>query len=331
MRGPSRFADVRLFVAVPILHGGDVQGAVVLARTPREELQAFVHLGPRAHVGVLLLLVLIWVPTLAYGYLFSRSLRALARVSDRLASGTVADLHHAGLPEHSHVAETRELSRSFRVMAERLQERLSYFSEFASHVAHEFRSPLASLRGTVELLGDPEMPEAQRARFLHNASEDVARLDGMVGGLLLLARAGEGAGHEPLDLDALVRRRAETWPELVVEGHAGWVQGQAHQLQLAVDNLVANALAHGQAPVTVRLWEEGEQTGVDVVDMGSGVSEGNAPRIFDRFFTTRRGQGGHGLGLAVVRAVTRAHGGDTILHQASNPTVFRVRLPRLER
>ena len=97
MRGPSRFADVRLFVAVPILHGGDVQGAVVLARTPREELQAFVHLGPRAHVGVLLLLVLIWVPTLAYGYLFSRSLRALARVSDRLASGTVADLHHAGL------------------------------------------------------------------------------------------------------------------------------------------------------------------------------------------------------------------------------------------
>jgi signal transduction histidine kinase len=117
-------------------------------------------------------------------------------------------------------------------------------------------------------------------------------------------------------------------PGVQVTGQAAWVRGNAEQLASAVDNLLDNAAHHGAAPIHVHLWVEGHHTGFDVSDRGEGISEGNADKVFRRFFTTRRDHGGTGLGLALVRAITRVHGGDTTLEQRANPTTFRVRLPR---
>ncbi|TNE88788.1 MAG: HAMP domain-containing protein [Deltaproteobacteria bacterium] len=323
----ARFADVRIFVAVPVVENGHPVGAVVLSRTPREELQAIYQMAPRLIWGAGVGLFLTFLPTMLYGYLFSRSLRRVSRTANRMASGSVANLRELDLPDRSHVVEAREISAAFRTMAERLQERLSYFSEFAGNVAHEFKTPLASLKGTIELLEDPDMPPAQRARFLGNAAEDVDRLDRLVGGLLSLARAEEGMGQEPIALDELAAEVLVRHPAVTVEGAGSWVRGNREQLASALDNLLENAARHGKAPIALRLWTEPERTGFDVTDAGEGVSEGNVDKVFARFFTTHRGEG-TGLGLALVRAIARVHGGEVELLRRAEPTTFRVSLPR---
>ena len=80
--------------------------------------------------------------------------------------------------------------------------------------------------------------------------------------------------------------------------------------------------APGEGPGAGEGW-----TGFRVIDDGRGISEANLPRVFDRFFTTDRGAGGTGLGLALVRAIAVRHGGEVTVDSRPGRTVFTVRLP----
>lgn len=330
LSGPSRRAGVRVFVAVPVLDGDAVAGAVLLSRTPREELQTLWQMAPRLSVGVLLALAGTVGLAFAAGRALSRALEGLASASERIAAGGDAPIPELDRAARSHVAEARALGAAMGGMRARLRERLRYIAEFAGNVSHEFKTPVSTLRGTVELLRDDDaMPPEQRARFLDNALADLDRLSRLVGGLLRLARAEEGGARAPLPLDevlAAVRARHE---RLVVAGRAGTVEGSREQLEAAVGNLVENALRHGGPDVSVRAegWRDGPWTGIDVVDDGPGISPANLPRVFDRFFTTDRANGGTGLGLALVRAVCEAHGGHVEAESQPGRTRFRVVLP----
>jgi signal transduction histidine kinase len=99
------------------------------------------------------------------------------------------------------------------------------------------------------------------------------------------------------------------------------------QLESALTNLVENGLTHGGATVALRGWTEGGYTGWEVSDAGPGISAANLSRVFDRFFTTRRSEGGSGLGLSLVRAVVESHGGDVRVTSDAEGTVFCVSLP----
>jgi len=168
--GPSRFAGVRLFVAVPFIdrHGG-VAGAVVMSRTPREELQAFVQMGPRLGLAFLAVVGLTLALALVSGHFGSRSLAALAHAARRIAGGS-RDRAPLERLEQSRVREVGEVANAVGAMHAQLQARLDYIDEFAGNVAHEFRTPIATLRGTFELLhDDPQMPEPQRETFMTNA------------------------------------------------------------------------------------------------------------------------------------------------------------------
>lgn len=332
--GPSRRASVRMFVAEPIIQDDVVIGAVVVSRTPREELQAVWHMAPQLSVGVALSLLLTVLLALNTGWVVSRSLRSLARASHRMAAGdldAVADLAPA---QGSRVREARDLAAAMGSMAARLRARLAYISEFASHVSHEFKTPVSSLRGTVELIrDDDEMPQAQRARFLGNALEDLDRLSRLVGGLLRLARAEEGGERGIVELDGLVREVVGRHPGVHVSGRAGLVDGSVDQLAAVVQNLLDNARRYGGdgAKVQVRLWAEEDRTGIEVEDDGPGISPANQGQVFDRFFTTGRAHGGTGLGLALVQAVAQAHGGAVTVRSRPGCTVFRLGLPALGR
>ena len=325
----SRRADVRVFVAVPIVHDAHVVGAVVLSRTPREELQTFWQMAPRLFVGVLIALAGTVALAISSGRILSRSLEGLGRASQRIAGGDdeAPEIEHAS---RSHVSEARALASAMASMSARLRERLRYISDFAGNVSHEFKTPVSSLRGTVELLRDDEaMPPEQRTRFLDNAMADLDRLSRLVGGLLRLARAEEGGPREAVSLDhlmAVVRSRHE---QVTVEGNAGCVIGNAEQLEAALTNLVENAYRYGGPAVNVRAvcWRADGHAGVDVVDDGPGISAANLPRIFDRFFTTDRLGGGTGLGLAFVRAVCHSHGGRVDAESEPGRTRFRIVLP----
>ena len=331
LAGPSRRASVRMFVAEPIIWRGAVLGAVVVSRTPREELQAFWHMAPRLSVGVFLGLAFTVGLAVVSGRVLSRSLRSLSAASHRMAAGDLDAIGDLAMAQTSRVLEARDLAGAMGSMATRLQTRLKYIGEFASHVSHEFKTPVSSLRGTVELLlDDDEMPPATRERFLTNALADLDRLTRMVSGLLRLARAEEGGGPRVVAVEEVVRGVLERHAEVRVEGAGGLVDANADQIGMAVHNLLENARRYGgpEPTIVLRLWADEHETGVEVEDDGPGISEANLPQVFDRFFTTGRERGGTGLGLALVRAIVQAHGGQVSVQSRPGRTVFRLGLPK---
>jgi signal transduction histidine kinase len=311
------------YAAVPLHAGGETVGAVVLARPTREVFELFGDLGRDLGAGAAIAGALTLALSFWSGWRVSRSLRALAAIADRVAEGRAPDAALHAIAS-TRVSEVRLLARAFEAMAARLQARLRYNREFASNVSHEFKTPLTTLRGTVDLLvEDTEMPAAQRARFLANARTDLDRLHRLVGGLLELARAEEGTPQGEVDLDTLLSAAAARHPAVSWAGRAGRIPGDAAQIDLALENLLSNAHEHGGASVGVRAWREGGHAGFDVEDDGPGISQANLPRIFDRFFTTGRERRGTGLGLPLVAAVARAHGGTVTVESAPGHTRFR--------
>jgi len=318
---------VRVFVATPILEGGRVIGVVRVSRAPARALELLAFAGWPLWLALGLALLCTVALAVAWGHVLSRSLRALSRTSRRLRDGTFEAATALERPARSHVAEVGELARDLGGMAERLEQRLAYIGEFASNVSHEFRTPITTLRGTVELLrDDPDMDPAQRARFLENALADLARMERLIAGLLALARAERQGPRAPVDLDALLAALAERHG-LTVEGAAGVVPGDATQLAAAIGNLLENAQQHGAPPVRLRCGREAGTAWIEVRDGGPGISAANLPRVFERFFTTGRERGRAGLGLALVRAIARTHGGEVRAESRPGETCFRVELP----
>jgi signal transduction histidine kinase len=328
--GLSRRSPVRVYLAVPVRLDGEIVGAVVLSRTPREELQTFWQMAPRLSVGGAVALALTIGLGVASGLVLSRSLKQLALASRRIAAGQHAALVEIEPATRSRVAEARELALAMATMSARLQERLRYITEFAGNVSHEFKTPVSSLRGTVELLrDDEEMPAEQRTLFLDNAQADLDRLSRLVGGLLRLARAEEGGERRVVPLGLVAAAVVDRHPSVRSAGEAGAVEGNREQLEAALENLVENALRHGGDGVNVRVicWREGDSTGFTVEDDGPGISPANLARVFDRFFTTARDRGGTGLGLALVKAICQSHGGSVEVTSEARRTAFRARFP----
>jgi signal transduction histidine kinase len=285
---------------------------------------ALLLLAPRPMVGAIVASVLTAGIAISAAYVGTRSLKRLAAASHQLSEGSFdvqGDLDRAA---RSRVREVGELGEAMSAMRERLEARLHYITEFASAVSHEFKTPLSTLRGTVELLGDdPAMPAEQRARFLDNALTDLRRMDRLVHGLLELARAEETPAVEEVDLQVLLERVADE-EGVELEGAAGPVRGNPTQIEAVARNLIDNARRHGAASrIVVRV----NRDGFEVEDDGKGISEANQAQVFDRFFTTDRAGGGTGLGLSLVRTIVRSHGGDVAVESRPGRTVFHVRLP----
>ena len=347
----SRRARVRLFVAKPItvergLSGSEpeleVVGAVLLSRTPREEIQALYHMSPRLVWGQLIALALTIVVAVFAGRLGTRSLASLAAAARRITHGSGSEDPKLMRSAGSHVDEVRALAMATAAMAEQLQSRVAYINEFAGNVAHEFRTPIATLRGTAELLRDDDAMEPERRRrFLDNALDELERLERLVDGLLTLARAEQSHAGARVGLAELLGELPKRWPEirLEVSERAGGVEGSAAQLATVLDNLIDNAYAHGGPEVDVRVRGLGPGddppaiddaegcTGFEVCDDGPGISAANLDQIFDRFFTTNREQGGTGLGLALVQRIVDTHGGRIEVESAPGRTCLRVWFP----
>jgi signal transduction histidine kinase len=272
------------------------------------------------------------VATMLFGalssFVLTRSLIAVDRAASRVAEGHFDGLDVLARPKDSHLAEVARAARAVETMATRLRDRLAYISEFASNVSHEFKTPLSTLKGTLELLGDdPDMEPEQRTRFLTNANQSVERLERLVTGLLSLARAEEQVKRSEVDLQALAVEVGHRF-DVPVTGRGGRVAGDRSQLDAVLTNLFENARVHGGS-ATAEVFVDGGRTGVRVVDDGPGISAANLPQVFDRFFTTKRGRGSSGLGLALVRAVVFTHGGEVTVSSEPGNTVFTVILPRL--
>jgi two-component system sensor histidine kinase FlrB len=228
-----------------------------------------------------------------------------------------------------------------RLLQERLNhhERLLALGEMMASLAHQIRTPLAAALLYGSYLKRADLSNADRQ---HCTAKLVARLQHMerlIQNMLSFARRGSFA-LEPLNLSALLQEFSQHLELPLAEAGANlqletlpeaWVNGDREALLTVLGNLVNNALqACGKGgELTLALLPAGEVDAYDIVltDNGPGIPTALQDRIFEPFFTTR--PNGSGLGLAVVRAIVKAHEGAVWVE--SNPAKgcrFFVRLPR---
>lgn len=208
----------------------------------------------------------------------------------------------APLPPHFGTPEITALAQAVQDMGATLQDREAGLRAYSDHVTHELKSPLTSLIAAAELLDGAD--EEDRNKLVKTVRSSAQTMQSQLEALRRLASAREPVGPGPALLSEVVGRlQADLTIEL--KGDAVLpLDGDA--LMAVLGHLAQNAAAHGAD----RLVISGEGQSIVVRDDGAGIAAGNRNRVFDPFFTTRRGAGGTGMGLAIVRTMLQAAGGE---------------------
>lgn len=271
--------------------------------------------------------------TLAIALIFSRTItgpiNALIRTTDAIGRGGAMPIPP---PEQHGTRELAVLSQSFIDLAARLVERTDYVHSFAAHVSHELKSPLTAIRGSAELLLDDTMPAADRKRFAQHIIADSDRLAALLERLRTLART-----DIPLDAKGVTLQRASELLQLKFPSLEIDVSGDAEvpvalseeAATIVFSHLADNALQHGAGRLSLSSTADGDTLKIHVADNGKGISPGNRERVFEPFFTTRRDEGGTGMGLGIVRSMLQAHNGSISLADAPAGAAFDIVAPVL--
>lgn len=217
--------------------------------------------------------------------------------------------------------------------------RLADMGRMAASLAHQIRTPLSSALLYVSQLRSPRLDEAKRERFVERAMQSLKGLEQLITDMLLFVNNGK-AGREALDAAALLAALAD---ELKGQGlERGAVICCAYEmtpcpvtvnrvlLKSALQNLINNALEAGAGRIELAARCAEGRCRLSVSDDGPGIDAAQRQRIFDPFVSNRAG--GTGLGLAVVRAVAHAMGGEVSLHsEPGHGATFTISLPVTQR
>ncbi|HEX5760204.1 MAG TPA: HAMP domain-containing sensor histidine kinase [Thermoanaerobaculia bacterium] len=247
----------------------------------------------------------------------------------------------------AYTALWRLLRRSQRAEARAAEAaRLAYVGTLASGLAHEIRNPLNSLNLNMQML-EEEIDAHGRApsgpRLLAITRAEIGRLERLVTDFLAYAKP-RPLEREELPAAAALERAREVLAaeaarrgvelEVVDAGGGAYLSADPAQLHQALLNLARNALTAAEEAarpprVRLRAVRQGEEVLLEVEDSGPGVAPGEEPRLFDLFYSTRKG--GTGLGLAIADRIVRAHGGRIAVRGApGGGAVFAIALPALD-
>ncbi|MEH3103788.1 MAG: HAMP domain-containing sensor histidine kinase [Sphingomonas phyllosphaerae] len=327
----SRAADLHIDLATPVIADGRVVGVLLLSHQPRALLDGLQADRGKIALGV----VLIFGTLVVLSGLLSRG---IVRPVEALGTATRAVASGGGsVPDAPTTAaiEIQALYRDFGSMAAAIERRSRYLRDFAHAVSHEFKTPLAGIGGAVELLQDhPDMAAADRDRFLANIAEDADRLTHLVSRLLDLARAdmGENADGVTTDVIGAARRIVDAHGTFAVELHLPVTLPRVAVPHGAVEavltSLIENSRQAGATRASITGGKVFDSVTLTVGDNGPGIPPGDRDRVFEPFFTSRRTEGGTGLGLPIARSLLEAQGGTIALdHGAESGATFRITLP----
>ena len=267
----------------------------------------------------------VWGGTVLLGFLISywsasRTLLRVERITETVARIGSEDLGER-LPEPLNSDEISRLAKTFNHMLDRIQSSVSQLRTITGTVAHDLRSPVTSIRGTLEsalcTTGNDKWRDS-----VGEAIENLDRLLQLLNTTLDLAEAEAGALHlnrSPVDVSATVAQLVDLYqPAMAERHHRVAVDLEGHVvvdadlplLNRAISNLLENELTHLPAghQITVRLHSRNGCAELMVEDDGPGFPPEIIPRAFERFVKGKHSPG-HGLGLAFVNAVVQAHGG----------------------
>jgi len=280
-------------------------------------------------------------------FMARRALSGVAMVT-RTASRISEDDLHTRVPVRHRHNEIDRLAVSFNQMLDRIQQLVTGTRQMNDNIAHDLRSPITRIRGLAEvtLTNASSMEEYQQMGA--STIEECDRLLDMINTMLTISSTEAGMHPDKrtvVDLAAIAMDACALFEPLAEDKSIALktqvsepvrILGDHRMLQRMVANLIDNAIkyahAGGEVAVGLNLGDDG-QARLTVADDGPGIPPEDQPRIFQRFFRgdQSRSQSGAGLGLSLVQAVVRAHGGDIDIRSAPREgTLFTIMLPVAE-
>jgi two-component system OmpR family sensor kinase len=304
-------------------------GSVIVAQSLEDFDQTTGRIGVVFLIIGLLVLFFIAFASRQVIKISMRPLEKIEHTAEKIAAGDLS----ARLENFEPDTEVGRLSTSLNIMLSRIEESFAVrtlsenkLRRFVADASHELRTPLTAIRGFAELHRQGAVPEGEKTKELISRIEkESIRMGYLVEDLLMLARLDQSRElvMDSFDLSTLVNE-AVTSATASGPDHSVTSQitpgvmtiGDADKIYQVVTNLLANARAHTPAGTSIKVSVGSNQTGafVSVADNGPGLSKEDQARIFERFFRVdpsrqRSAQDGSGLGLSIVDAVMRAHGG----------------------
>ena len=336
-----------VFTAVPL----DEKNGV----TPVLVLTEHVNKRPFGTAGGAVLwaaLIAFGVAVLVAGFIARRMTRPIAAMETTARDIAGGDLEARVDTAHLSDDELGSLGRTINAMATDLDAARGHERAFLLSVSHDLRTPLTSIRGYAEAIADGTVEGREaRIRAAGVIASESRRLERLVADLLDLARldAHQFSLHPgPVDARAVVADAVEAFAPAardvgvqltVLPGDAVPATADAQRLAQIVANLVENALKYATTTVAVALTTtgaDGREMTLTVDDDGPGIPPNDLPRVFERLYTSRPAAGrpfGTGIGLAIVRELAHAMGGDARVEPIDGPSLgvggtrFVVRLP----
>ncbi len=294
------------------------------------------------------LLALVWLvstaATAAVGFaLASTALRPVRHITERAMHIAETDIR-ARLEPPTVDDEIGRMARSLNVLLERLHGALDANRRFAADAAHELRTPVTAMAGEIDVALRRERSPAEYKETLALVRGRLSSLSAVISDLMLLVRAQEGretVARQELSVQSLIGKSVERLQpmarargvDVAVHDVAGlWTYGDPGLLGRVFDNVIENAIRYNRDGGSVRIhaaftdsaakaWEPGRIV-IRVTDTGAGIPDGEADRVFERFYrvdaSRNRHTGGAGLGLAIAREVLAVFQG-TIRIEGTSP------------
>jgi two-component system sensor histidine kinase CreC len=332
---------VNIYSTLPVFVGGKIVGAVSVSKSTNRIRNFISRSLENLLIPGLFALLLATAMAYALSAYITRIIWDLASRAERIAAGE----GNVRLETWTR-SELGTLARAVDRMREKLEGK-AYVEEMATNLSHELKTPLATIRGSAELLeGAAGSDPAAREKFLANIQTEVERLDRIVSELLKLSRiettqvdgqsAVIDAAATAREITEIYRNRAancgivfrsEIAPEALP------VRIAELQLKQLLTNLLDNALQFTLTGRSVRLSAQRQDGSVEfaITDEGTGIEPELLPKVFDRFFTTenpRTGNRGTGLGLAIAKSIATANGGSiSVRSELGHGSTFTVVFP----
>ncbi len=275
------------------------------------------------------LLIIVGILMWRYSIRLDRNITNLRTFADRAAMGDTMEIEElASFPNDDLGQIAERIITMYRQLETTRSEQDRLKRELTQNIAHELKTPVASISGYIEtLLNHDELPFAMRQQFLERCMAQSQRLTHLLADISTLHRLDDKAlppQRETIDVAQLVHEIEQETAlqfeqrrmQLGIHLPAGCVvEGDRSQIYSLFRNLIDNALAYAGegATVSVRGEQGSGQWQFAVSDSGPGVPALHLPRLFERFYRVEKGRsrelGGTGLGLAIVKNVVLLHGG----------------------
>jgi len=293
-------------------------------------------------IGTMIVLLVI---TSFMGNVFAEyALRPVKEVADLANKISYKDLS-VRIEERKIDVEMKMLVNAFNIMIERLETSFGHINEFSSHAAHELKTPLAILRGEMELALDEEKSSVEYKKVITDSLSEIDRMIKIVKDLLLLAKYDYKPEfyrfkrinlvpflNEIYEQSKILAEPKEITVEFNLPKDEIMINADNVHLRRLFHNIIGNAIKYTPAKrkVTLTATTKDAQCIIDIIDTGEGISEENMNKIFNKFYRINKddetSEASTGLGLSIALSIANAHNGDikvqSTLHQGTTFTVI---------